>query len=300
MRGGMMSTPLTITEIMLFATRLYRETEVISITADEGVHRSTYGTVFKRANQVAHALGRLGVDPGNRVATLAWNDHRHLELYYGVSCSGAVLHTINPRLFPEQLAYIINHADDRVIFFDPMFLPLMEGLSDKLSSVSHFVVLTSKNKMPESSLLTLHCYEDLISQDCSPYSWPALDETTASALCYTSGTTGNPKGVLYDHRSTVLHAYGSCMANVLGLSHHDVVMPVVPNVFMWNAWGKLLIHVLSLDRRLCLPGPKMADGETLHSLIENEGVTIALGVPTVWLELLAYLKETGKDHRYVK
>ena len=293
MRGGMMSTPLTITEIMRFATRLYRDTEVISVTADEGVHRSTYGTVFKRANQGAHALGRLGVESSDRVATLAWNDHRHLELYYGVSCSGAVLHTINPRLFSEQLAYIINHADDRVVFFDPMFLPLIEELSDKLSSVSHFVVLTSKNKMPESSLLNLHCYEDLISQDCSPYPWPELEETTASALCYTSGTTGNPKGVLYDHRSTVLHAYGSCMANVLGLSHDDVVMPVVP-MFHVNAWGTPYSCPIA-GSKIVLPGPKMADGETLQSLIENEGVTIALGVPTVWLALLAYLKETGKS-----
>ena len=287
-----MSTPLTITEIMRFSDRLYRETEIISITADEGVHRSTYGAVFKRANQVAHVLDHLGVEPGNRVATLAWNDHRHLELYYGVSCSGAVLHTINPRLFPEQLAYIMNHANDQIVFFDPMFLPLVEGLADKLSSVNSYVVLTSKGKMPESSSLTLLCYEDLIAQNTSLYPWPVLEETTASALCYTSGTTGNPKGVLFDHRSTVLHAYGSCMANVLGLSHNDVVMPVVP-MFHANAWGTPYSCPVA-GSKIVLPGPKMADGETLHALIENEGVTIALGVPTVWQALLAYLKETGK------
>ena len=287
-----MSTPLTITEIMRFSDRLYRETEIISITADEGVHRSTYGAVFKRANQVAHVLDHLGVEPGNRVATLAWNDHRHLELYYGVSCSGAVLHTINPRLFPEQLAYIMNHANDQIVFFDPMFLPLVEGLADKLSSVNSYVVLTSKGKMPESSSLTLLCYEDLIAQNTSSYPWPVLEETTASALCYTSGTTGNPKGVLFDHRSTVLHAYGCCMANVLGLSHNDVVMPVVP-MFHANAWGTPYSCPVA-GSKIVLPGPKMADGETLHALIENEGVTIALGVPTVWQALLAYLKETGK------
>ncbi|MBH97918.1 MAG: long-chain fatty acid--CoA ligase [Rhodospirillaceae bacterium] len=292
MRGKMMSTPLTITEIMLYATRLYHDTEVISITSDEGVHRSTYKNVFERANQVAHALRRLGVKPGDRIATLAWNDHRHLELYYGVSCSGLVLHTVNPRLFSEQLAYIFSHANDQVIFFDPMFLPLLEGLADELSSVKAFVALTSKEKMPESSSLDIYCYEELLAQDDSPFSWPELEETTASALCYTSGTTGNPKGVLYDHRSTVLHAYGSCMAGVLGLSHNDVVMPVVP-MFHVNAWGTPYSCPIA-GSKIVLPGPKMGDGETLHSLIENEGVTIALGVPTVWLALLAYLKDTGK------
>jgi len=290
--GKMMAVPLTITEIMRFADRLYRDTEVISLTMDEGVHRSTYGEVFDRANRVAYALSSLGVELGDRVATLAWNDHRHLELYYGVSCSGAVIHTVNPRLFPEQLAYIMNHAEDRVVFFDPMFIPLVEGLADRLSSVTAYVALTSRGAMPESGLSNLYCYEDLVGQESSAYPWPDLEEKTSSALCYTSGTTGDPKGVLYDHRSTVLHAYASCMPNVLRLSHSDVVLPVVP-MFHVNAWGIPYACPIS-GAKLVLPGPKMGDGETLQSLIADEGVTLALGVPTVWIALLAYLRETGK------
>ena len=292
MHGKMMAVPLTITEIMRFADRLYRDTEVISLTMDEGVHRSTYGEVFERANRVAYALSSLGVELGDRVATLAWNDHRHLELYYGVSCSGAVIHTVNPRLFPEQLAYIMNHAEDRVVFFDPMFIPLVEGLADRLSSVTAYVALTSRGAMPESGLSNLYCYEDLVGQESSAYPWPDLEEKTSSALCYTSGTTGDPKGVLYDHRSTVLHAYASCMPNVLRLSHSDVVLPVVP-MFHVNAWGIPYACPIS-GAKLVLPGPKMGDGETLQSLIADEGVTLALGVPTVWIALLAYLRETGK------
>ena len=292
MHGKMMAAPLTITEIMRFADRLYRDTEVISVTMDEGVHRSTYGEIFDRANCVAHALSSLGVELGDRVATLAWNDHRHLELYYGVSCSGAVIHTVNPRLFPEQLVYIMNHAEDRVVFIDPMFIPLVEGLADRLPSVTAYVALTSRGAMPESGLSNLYCYEDLVGQESSAYPWPDLEEKTASALCYTSGTTGDPKGVLYDHRSTVLHAYASCMPNVLRLSHSDVVLPVVP-MFHVNAWGIPYACPIA-GAKLVLPGPKMADGETLQSLIAGEGVTLALGVPTVWIALLAHLRETGK------
>ena len=292
MHGKMMAVPLTITEIMRFADRLYPDTEVISVTMDEGVHRSTYGEVFDRANRVAHALSNLGVESGDRVATLAWNDHRHLELYYGVSCSGAVIHTVNPRLFPEQLVYIMNHAEDRVVFLDPMFIPLVEGLADRLSSVTAYVALTSRGAMPESDLSNLYCYEDLVGQESSAYPWPDLEEKTSSALCYTSGTTGDPKGVLYDHRSTVLHAYGSCMPNVLSLSHNDVVLPVVP-MFHVNAWGIPYACPIA-GAKLVLPGPKMADVEALQSLIAGEGVTLALGVPTVWIALLAYLRETGK------
>ncbi len=174
MHGKMMAVPLTITEIMRFADRLYPDTEVISVTMDEGVHRSTYGEVFDRANRVAHALSNLGVESGDRVATLAWNDHRHLELYYGVSCSGAVIHTVNPRLFPEQLVYIMNHAEDHVVFLDPMFIPLVEGLADRLSSVTAYVALTSRGAMPESELSNLYCYEDLVGQESSAYPWPDL------------------------------------------------------------------------------------------------------------------------------
>ena len=292
MRGAMMTTPLTITEIMRFAQRLYPDTEVVSITADEGVHRSNYGDVFRRANQAANALSAIGVQRGDRIATLAWNDHRHLELYYGVSCAGSVLHTINPRLFAEQLIYIINHAQDRVLFFDPMFFPLVEGLADKLPCIEAYVALGSGTQAPDSALSPLYYYEDLLAEQSSEYAWPELDECDASALCYTSGTTGNPKGVLFDHRSTVLHAYAGCMANTMNLSHHDVTLPVVP-MFHANAWGMPYACPM-VGSKLVLPGPKMADGETLQALIESEGVTIALGVPTVWLALLSYLRESGK------
>jgi len=288
----MMNSPLTITQIMQFADRMYPQTEVVSVTADQGVHRATYGEVFRRANQVAGALSGLGLEPGDRVATLAWNDYRHLEMYFGTSCAGYVLHTINPRLFAEQLAYIINHAEDRVLCFDVTFLPLVEALADKLTSVEAFVVLTAQQNMPESKLSPLLCYETLLQEESEHYSWPQLDENAASVLCYTSGTTGNPKGVLYSHRSTVLHAYGICMPNALGLSERDVVLPVVP-MFHVNAWGIPYACPIA-GAKLILPGPKMADGEMLQALIEQEDVTVALGVPTVWFALLSYLRESGK------
>lgn len=292
MRGRMMSKPLTITEIMAFADRHHGNSEIVSITADEGLHRATYRDVFARAARVAAVLESMGFNEGDRIATLAWNDHRHLELYYGVSCSGRVLHTVNPRLFGEQLVYIINHAEDRALFFDPMFLPLVEGLADRLPTVEQFVALCGRAAMPDSKLPRLECYETLLDNATANVDWPALDEQSASALCYTSGTTGHPKGVLYSHRSTVLHAYASALPDVMQLSKRDVVLPVVP-MFHVNAWGTPYSGPLT-GAKLVLPGPKMADGETLHSLIDGEGVTIALGVPTVWLALLEHLRTTGK------
>jgi len=292
MRGRMMSLPLTINEIMYFAARHHGGSEVVSITADEGLHRSTYAQVFERAGQLADALKALGLEAGDRVATLAWNDHRHLELYYGVSCAGYVLHTVNPRLFAEHLVYIINHAEDRVLFFDPMFMPLVEAVADKLPTIEHFVVMTSAGSTPQLKLDSFHCYEELIGGRTTDYTWPAIDEDSASVLCYTSGTTGHPKGVLYSHRSTVLHAYGSIMPDAMGLSKRDVALPVVP-MFHVNAWGMPYSCAIA-GAKIVMAGPKMADGETLQRLIEQEGVTVAAGVPTVWLALLAYLRESGK------
>ena len=292
MRGKMMTTPLTITEIMRFADRHHGRTEVVSVTADQPLHRCTFNDVFRRARQLANALSRLGIAPGERVASLAWNDYRHLELYYGVACAGRVLHTVNPRLFAEQLVYIINHAEDRVLFFDVAFLPLVEALADKLSTVGAYVVLTPADKLPGSSLSALQSYESLLEAETDEYQWPALDENDANLLCYTSGTTGNPKGVLYSHRSTVLHAYASCMPDAMRLSQQDTVLPVVP-MFHVNAWGTPYACAM-IGAKMVLPGPKMADGETLQQLIEQEEVTIALGVPTVWLALLAYLRDSGK------
>ncbi len=292
MRGRMMALPLTINEIMHYAARHHGEVEVVSVTGDEGLHRTTYAQVFERSARLAEVLTGLGLQRGDRVATLAWNDHRHLELYYGVSCAGFVLHTVNPRLFAEHLVYIMNHAEDRVLCFDPIFMPLVEALADKLPTIEHYVVLCGAASIPANKLPGLVCYETLLDNASADYSWPTLDESSASALCYTSGTTGNPKGVLYSHRSTVLHAYGSVMPDTMGLSKRDTVLPVVP-MFHANAWGMPYACPIA-GAKLVMPGPKMADGETLHSLIESEGVTAALGVPTVWLALLAYLRDSGK------
>ena len=287
-----MALPLTINEIMYFAARHHGGSEVVSITADEGLHRSTYAEIFGRASQLAGALAELGLEPGDRVATLAWNDHRHLELYYGVSCAGYVLHTINPRLFADHLVYIMSHAEDRVLFFDPMFMPLVEAIADKLPTIEHFVVLSGAGGATESELESVRCYEEMIGGQSTAYAWPDIDEDSASVLCYTSGTTGHPKGVLYSHRSTVLHAYASIMPDAMGLSKRDVALPVVP-MFHVNAWGMPYACAIA-GAKIVMAGPKMADGETLQRLIEDEGITIAAGVPTVWLALLTYLRESGK------
>lgn len=207
--GKMMSQPLTITTIMDFAERVHGDSEIVSITSDNPEHRYTYADAFRRTRQLANGLAAAGAKQGDRIATLAWNDYRHFELYYGISCTGAVCHTINPRLFPEQVDYIVNHAKDKLIFTDPAFLPLLEGLQDKLTTVEKYVVLTDADNMPATSLKGAQDYESFIAGESWDYSWPELDENTASALCYTSGTTGNPKGVLYSHRSTVLHSYGA-------------------------------------------------------------------------------------------
>ncbi|MEH6588678.1 MAG: long-chain-fatty-acid--CoA ligase [Halioglobus sp.] len=290
--GQMMTMPLTITSIMEFAEKVYGGTEIVSVTADNPRHRYTYTDAFARTRQLANALDAAGVEAGDRIATLAWNDFRHFELYYGISCFGSVCHTINPRLFPEQVDYIVNHASDKMIFVDPAFLPLLEGVADKLVSVEKYVVLTDAAHMPDTSLKGAVDYESFIAGHSTEFSWPELEENTASALCYTSGTTGNPKGVLYSHRSTVLHSYGAAMPDTMSMSANDVILPIVP-MFHVNAWSIPYAAVM-VGCKLVLPGAKMGDGETLQALIESEGVTMSAGVPTVWLALLGYLRETGK------
>jgi fatty-acyl-CoA synthase len=252
----------------------------------------TYRECIDRARQLANALDKLELEPGDRMATLAWNDYRHLEAYYAISGSGHVCHTINPRLFPEQLVFIINHAEDRWIFTDVMFVPLLEAIADKITGVEGFVVLTDEAHMPETSLKNVVCYETLIGAEPAEFTWPELDERTASALCYTSGTTGDPKGVLYDHRSTVLHAFASVAPDIINLSSHDTVLPVVP-LFHVNAWG-IPYSTFIVGAKLVFPGPKMGDGEALCDLLDSEDVTLALGVPTVWLGLLQYTEKAGK------
>jgi acyl-CoA synthetase (AMP-forming)/AMP-acid ligase II len=288
----MMDRPLLISTIAEHAEKFHGDREIVSVTMDNPCHRYTVRDAIGRARQLANALDKLNLEQGDRVATIAWNDYRHLEIYYAVSGSGRVCHTINPRLFPEQIVFIINHAEDRYIFTDVMFVPLLEKLLPQIPNVEGFVVMTDAASMPETSLPNAICYETLIADESSAYSWPDFDERTASALCYTSGTTGDPKGVLYDHRSTVLHAYASVAPDAINLSSRDCVLPVVP-LFHVNAWG-IPYSALITGAKLVFPGPKMGDGEALYQLMAAEDVNIALGVPTVWLGLLQYCEKAGK------
>jgi 3-(methylthio)propionyl---CoA ligase len=292
MNGLMMDVPLTITSIMHHADRVNGDSEIVSVTRDDPRHRYRYRDAFRRTRQLANAIAGWGLARGDRVATLAWNDYRHFETYYAAACSGYVCHTINPRLFPEQIVYIINHAEDRAVFVAPDFLPLVEAVADKCPGVEHWVVLTDEAHMPETSLEGAICYERLVHGHSDRFDWPELDEQQACALCYTSGTTGNPKGVLYSHRSTLLHAYATLMPDALGLSHNDAVLPIVP-MFHVNAWG-LPYAAPMVGAKIVFPGSKMGDGETLTALMNEEQVTRSAGVPTVWLNLLAYLRESGK------
>jgi fatty-acyl-CoA synthase len=298
MQGLMMSEQLTITAIMNHAERIHGDSEIVSVTADNPNHQYTYRDAFARARQMANALQEIGFAQGDRIATLAWNDYRHFELYYAISCSGQVCHTINPRLFPEQIEFIINHAEDKWIFTDILFVPLLEQLQKRLPHVEGYVVMTDKQHMPETTLANAHCYEALIEQQPATFDWPQLDENSASSMCYTSGTTGNPKGVVYNHRSTVLHSLVSALPDIMKLSTDDVVMPVVP-MFHVNAWGTPYSAPLC-GAKLVFPGPKMADGETLTRLINSEKVNYSLGVPTVWLALVDYLNKTGESVETLK
>ncbi len=292
MHGLMMNRPLLISSIAEHAAKFHGDREIVSVTADNPRHRCTVKDAVGRSRQLANALDKLGLSHGDRIATIAWNDYRHLELYYGISGAGYVCHTINPRLFPEQLIFIINHAEDRWIFTDIMFVPLLEKLLPQIGNVEGFVVMTDEAHMPETSLPNVVCYETLIGAESSDYVWPELDERSASALCYTSGTTGDPKGVLYDHRSTVLHAYVAPAPDVMNLSSTDCVLPVVP-LFHVNAWG-VPYSCLMVGAKIVFPGPKMGDGAALYELLDSESVTMALGVPTVWLALLQYCASEGK------
>lgn len=292
MQGLMMDSQLLISAILKHADRNFGDQEIVSVTADNPLHRYTYKDCFRRARQLANALRRLGLERGDRVATMAWNDYRHLETYYALTGSGYVCHTVNPRLFPEQIAFIINHAEDRWIFVDVLMVPLLEKIAAQISGVEGFVIMTDEKHMPETSLRNAVCYEALIGDESDEFAWPAFDERSASILCYTSGTTGDPKGVLYDHRSTVLHAYAAVAPDVMRLSSTDCVLPVVP-LFHVNAWG-IPFAALMVGSKLVFPGPKMGDGETLYQLLEQEEVSLALGVPTVWLALLQYTTKAGK------
>ncbi|MEC4720964.1 3-(methylthio)propionyl-CoA ligase [Noviherbaspirillum sp. CPCC 100848] len=289
--GQMMNQPMLISSIIEHADRHFGNREIVSRRVEGDIHRYTYRDCHKRARQMANALGKLGVAMGDRVATLAWNGYRHLELYYAISGSGAVLHTINPRLHAEQIAYIADHAEDTYVFFDLTFLNLVETLAGHCTSVKGYIAMTDRARMPaETSIPNLMCYEDLIESNSDRYAWPVFDENSASTLCYTSGTTGHPKGVLYSHRSTVLHAYASSLPDALNVSGREVLMPVVP-MFHVNAWGFPYSAPLS-GAKLVLPG-SMLDGHSLYELIEQENVTASAGVPTVWLGLLNHVERNS-------
>ena len=286
----MQQRPLMISSIIEFAERWYPDVEIVSRTTEGPIHRYTYKEMGQRCRQMAAALSKLGIGESDRVGTLAWNGYRHLELYYSVSGSGAVLHTVNPRLFAEQMAYVIDHAGDKVIFTDLTFIPILENLKSKLNKVEHIVVMTDRAHMPDTTLDNLHCYEDLISAESGEYHWPEFDENAASSICYTSGTTGNPKGVVYSHRSTLIHAMGSSVPNGLGLSGADSILLVVPQ-FHVNAWGVSYAGPMN-GCKLVLPGPAM-DGKSIHELLDQEKCTLSLAVPTIWMMLTGYLKESG-------
>ncbi len=290
MLGNMMQWPLLVSSVFRHATTYHGNQEIVSVTADTPLFRYRVADFGARVCQLANALQQAGVKAGDRVATLAWNDHRHLELYYAISGIGAICHTINPRLFPDQIEYIIDHAQDTLLFVDPAFVDMVAPIAGAAESLRSLIVLGDGS--PDLSGIATTSYEAFIADHDSRFDWPELDENSACALCYTSGTTGNPKGVLYSHRSTVLHAITICTPNALEIGVADTVLPVVP-LFHVNAWGIPYAALLS-GAKLVLPGPHL-DGRSLCQLLNNESVTVTAGVPTVWQGLQTHLQETASQ-----
>jgi fatty-acyl-CoA synthase len=297
MFGLMQDQPLLISSLIEFAGLYHKDEEIVSRTVEGPIHRYSYKDCAARCRQLAKALEKLDVRQGDRLGTLAWNGYRHVEIYYAVSGTGAICHTINPRLFPEQIAYIVNHAEDQYMFVDLTFVPLIEAVADQITGVKGFVIMTDEAHMPEANLPNPICYETLMAGSDDDYKWPQFDERTASSLCYTSGTTGNPKGVTYSHRSTILHSYAACTPDALALSNHETILPVVP-MFHVNAWG-IPYAAAMCGAKMVMPGARM-DGEAIFELMETEKVTLSAGVPTVWMMLLAYVKESGKRFTTMK
>jgi 3-(methylthio)propionyl---CoA ligase len=291
MLGLMQNQPLLISSLIEFAQRHHGDAEIVSRRVEGDIHRYTWRDARSRAKQVANALEGMNLLFSDRVATLAWNGYRHLELYFGVSGSGRVLHTINPRLHPEQIAWIANHAEDQVLCFDLTFLPLVQAVHAKMPMIRQYVALCASDRLPQDSgIPNLVAYEDWIAAQSTAYEWPSFDENSASSMCYTSGTTGNPKAALYSHRSTILHAYAAALPDVMGLSARDSILPVVP-MFHVNAWG-IPYSAALVGSKLVFPGPAL-DGKSVYELIEAEQVTYAAGVPTVWQMLLGHMKPGG-------
>lgn len=296
--GQMMQMPLMISSLLVHAARHAGDVEVVSKRVEGDIHRTPYAALDLRSRKLAQALDRLGCAPGDRVGTLAWNGYRHVEIYFGSSGSQRVCHTINPRLFPEQIAWITNDAADTVLCFDLTFLPLVEKLVPQLTTVRHYVLMTDRAHMPaQTGIPSLRCYEELVEAEDGAYAWPEFDENTASSICYTSGTTGNPKGAVYSHRSTLLHAFASVMPDAMGLAGKDVILPVVP-MFHVNAWG-IPYAAPMVGAKMVLPGPHL-DGKSLFDLMESERVTFSAGVPTVWLGLINFAKQHGQKFATLK
>jgi acyl-CoA synthetase (AMP-forming)/AMP-acid ligase II len=291
MKGQMMHRPLKIADLITFAADTFPDSEIVSVRTEGDIHRTTYGETAKRIAQLAHGIQGLGIEVGDRIATLAWNGYRHFELYYGISGIGAVCHTINPRLSAEQMIYIINHAKDRLLFVDLTFVPIIEKLREHLPEDLRVVIMTDRAHMPETSLAGVLCYEEVLDGQPDHMDWPDFPEETAAGLCYTSGTTGNPKGTLYSHRSTVLHAYSLCVTLPKVLQEGSRILPVVP-LFHVNAWGLPYSAPLS-GASMIFPGGAL-DGKSLYDLMEREKVFSAWGVPTVWLGLMNEINQRGR------
>ena len=287
MLGLMQSSQLLISKFIDFAEVNHPNSEIVGMLPEGGKIRTNYGEISLRSKKIAQGLERMGINQADRVGTLAWNTHRHIELWYGISGFGAVTHTINPRLFPEQLIYIINHAEDRVLFLDITFVPLIEKIAEHLTTVETYVIMVGREHMPETSLKNATCYEEIIDAEDGNYTWPSFEEDTACSLCYTSGTTGNPKGVLYSHRSNYLHTMASLMKDSINIGGCDTMLPVVP-MFHANAWG-IPYAAAAAGTKLVLNGPHH-DPETLHGLLIEEKVTHTAAVPTIWSGMLAYLR----------
>ncbi len=295
--GLMMNRPLLISGILEHGAAQFGEQEIVSRETHGPLHRYTYADAAKRSRQLAHALAQLGLKAGSAVGSIAWNNHRHLEAYYAVSGSGMVMHTCNPRLHPQQLIYVINHAEDEVMLFDATFAPLVKGIAAHCPKVRAWVCLADAANTPAIEGVSVLNYEDLIAPHSSDFDWPQLDENTGAALCYTSGTTGNPKGVLYSHRAIVLNATAGCMPDVLNLSTQETILPVVP-MFHINAWC-IPYAALVAGTKLVFPGPKL-DGTSLYELMEAEQVTISAGVPTIWMGLIQHLEQNNLRFNHMK
>lgn len=290
MLGQMQDSPLLVSQLIEHAAQLYPNQRIITKTVEGHFHEYTYKDAAQRSRQLAQALIALGVQDGDVIGTLAWNTYRHFECWYGISGMGGILHTVNPRLFPEQLDYIINHAEDKFIFVDTTFVPLLEALQSKLASVKGYIIMTDEAHMPQTSLPNALCYETLIAQQDGHFAWPQLDERQATSICYTSGTTGNPKGVIYSHRSSLLHSWGITSTNVANISSKTRVLPIVP-MFHANAWG-LVYSVAMMGAEVVFPGPHL-DGASVCEMINRYQVDLSAAVPTVWTMLLQHLTQSG-------